>query len=73
MLVYAIALSMFLHFLLLYVPFLQTLFSIVPLDWREWGAVLWISAPVILLDEILKFMERRIYLRPEVKKGVKRD
>lgn len=73
MLVYAIALSMFLHFLLLYVPFLQALFSIVPLDWREWGAVLWISAPVILLDEVLKFVERRVYLRPEVKKGMKRD
>ena len=39
MLVYAITLSMALHFALLYVPFLQGPFSIVPLDWNEWRAV----------------------------------
>jgi len=47
MLVYAITLSMFLHFALLYTPVLQTLFSILPLDWNEWQAVLLISAPVM--------------------------
>lgn len=47
MLVYAIALSMALHFGLLYTPFLQTLFSILPLNWPEWQAVLIISAPVM--------------------------
>lgn len=47
MLVYAIALSMALHFALLYIPFLQSLFSIVPLNWNEWKAVLIISAPVM--------------------------
>jgi Ca2+ transporting ATPase len=47
MLVYAITLSMALHFALLYVPFLQGLFSIVPLDWNEWQAVLYISAPIM--------------------------
>ncbi|KAL8941528.1 MAG: hypothetical protein Q9211_001792 [Gyalolechia sp. 1 TL-2023] len=62
-LVYAISLSMALHFALLYTPFLQSLFSIVPLNWPEWKAVLWISIPVIFIDEILKFFERRIYLR----------
>ena len=46
-LVYAITLSMVLHFLLLYLPFLQTLFSIVPLKWAEWQAVLLISLPVM--------------------------
>lgn len=61
MLVYAITLSMLLHFAILYIPFLQTLFSILPLDWTEWQAVLAISAPVILIDEVLKFMERRLY------------
>ncbi|KAM0802822.1 hypothetical protein BDR22DRAFT_842511 [Usnea florida] len=61
-LVYAITLSMVLHFALLYTPFLQTLFSIVPLNWREWQAVLLISIPVIFIDEILKFVERKIYL-----------
>jgi Ca2+ transporting ATPase len=47
MLVAAIALSMALHFALLYVPFLQGLFSVIPLDWSEWQAVLYISAPIM--------------------------
>jgi len=46
-LVYAITLSMVLHFALLYTPFLQGLFSIVPLNWAEWRAVGLISAPVM--------------------------
>ncbi|KAJ5650082.1 Sarcoplasmic/endoplasmic reticulum calcium ATPase 1 [Penicillium longicatenatum] len=60
MLVYAITLSMTLHFAILYIPFLQTLFAIIPLNWTEWQAVLVISAPVIAIDEILKFVERRL-------------
>ncbi|KAL4930642.1 calcium-transporting ATPase [Aspergillus undulatus] len=47
MLVYAIILSMSLHFAILYIPFLQGLFAILPLDWTEWKAVLAISAPVM--------------------------
>lgn len=47
MLVYAVSLSMALHFALLYIPILQTLFSIVPLNWNEWRAVLLISLPVM--------------------------
>lgn len=47
MLVYAIALSMALHFALLYTPILQTLFAILPLNWVEWKAVIAISAPVM--------------------------
>ncbi|KAI0176195.1 calcium-transporting ATPase sarcoplasmic/endoplasmic reticulum type [Hypoxylon sp. FL1284] len=63
MLVYAIALSMALHFALLYTPFLQGLFSILPLNWNEWKAVLLISAPVILIDEVLKTVERQYFLQ----------
>lgn len=47
MLVYAIGLSMALHFALLYTPVLQALFSILPLNWLEWKAVVLISAPVM--------------------------
>lgn len=61
MLVYAIILSMALHFAILYIPFLQDLFAILPLDWIEWKAVLAISAPVIIIDEALKVVERRLY------------
>lgn len=61
MLVYAIILSMTLHFAILYIPFLQGLFAILPLDWTEWKAVLAISAPVVVIDELLKVVERRLY------------
>ncbi|CAG8637181.1 13591_t:CDS:10, partial [Acaulospora colombiana] len=45
-LVMAITLSMLLH----------NIFAITPLNWTEWKAVLFISAPVILIDEGLKFL-----------------
>jgi Ca2+ transporting ATPase len=63
MLVYAIALSMALHFALLYTPVLQTLFSILPLNLNEWQAVMALSAPVILIDEGLKFVERQLFIQ----------
>jgi Ca2+ transporting ATPase len=63
MLVYAIILSMALHFALLYTPTLQGLFAILPLNTTEWKAVVAISAPVILLDEILKFFERQFFMQ----------
>ncbi|KAH9909414.1 calcium-transporting ATPase sarcoplasmic/endoplasmic reticulum type [Xylariomycetidae sp. FL2044] len=71
MLVYAIALSMALHFALLYTPFLQTLFSILPLNWLEWKAVLAISAPVIIIDEVLKYFERRFFLETSTDSAIK--
>ncbi|KAI0086326.1 calcium-transporting ATPase [Irpex rosettiformis] len=55
-LVAAITLSMVLHFAILYIPFFTTLFAITPLNWIEWKAVLYFSAPVILIDEVLKFI-----------------
>nr|POE63396.1 isoform b of calcium-transporting atpase sarcoplasmic/endoplasmic reticulum type [Quercus suber] len=61
-LVYAIALSMALHFVLLYTPILQGVFGIVPLGWGEWQLVLGWSAPIIVIDEVLKFVERRFFM-----------
>ncbi|KAF9246479.1 hypothetical protein BU15DRAFT_58516 [Melanogaster broomeanus] len=55
-LVAAIALSMGLHFAILYIPFFTALFAITPLNWVEWKAVLYLSAPVLVIDEILKFV-----------------
>lgn len=57
-LVAAITLSMVLHFMILYVPFFTTLFVIVPLNLDEWQAVLWISLPVLFIDEALKWVSR---------------
>jgi len=55
-LVAAIALSMALHFMILYVPFFTALFQITPLNWVEWKAVLYLSVPVLAIDEVLKFI-----------------
>lgn len=61
-LVYAITLSMALHFILVYTPALQGIFGIVPLGWPEWQIVLTWSAPIILIDEVLKSMERNFFM-----------
>jgi len=55
-LVASVLLSMALHFGILYIPFFTELFSITPLNWEEWKAVLYLSAPVLILDETLKFI-----------------
>lgn len=34
----------------------QKLFAITPLNWTEWQAVLLISAPVLVIDEVLKLI-----------------
>ncbi|KAJ3119539.1 hypothetical protein HK100_000268 [Physocladia obscura] len=57
-LVFAVALSMSLHFAILYVPFFANVFSITSLNQEEWAAVFWISLPVIFLDEGLKMISR---------------
>lgn len=54
----SIALSLSLHFVILYVEILATIFQITPLTVAEWFAVVKISVPVILLDEVLKFITR---------------
>jgi len=55
----SIALSMTLHFVILYVEILSTVFQTTPLNVEEWMAVMKISIPVVLLDETLKFVARK--------------
>jgi hypothetical protein len=55
----AIAVSVALHCLIMYVPALSAVFGITHLGWPEWRAVLVLSAPVILLDEAMKAWARR--------------
>lgn len=54
----AMSVSFGLHCLILYVPFLADVFGIVPLSLNEWFLVILVSAPVILIDELLKFVAR---------------
>merc|ERR1719186_2468449 len=54
----AMALSFSLHFLILYVDFLNVVFNITPLSIDQWMTVMKFSLPVILLDELLKMVAR---------------
>ncbi|KAH6583557.1 hypothetical protein BASA61_007943 [Batrachochytrium salamandrivorans] len=69
----AIVLSMALHVMILYVPFFTQLFSITPLNSEEWVAVLVISAPVVLIDEILKAVSRTFVVDASKAKKLKSD
>lgn len=55
----AMSVSFGLHFLILYIPFFAKVFGIVPLSFSEWLLVLAVAFPVVLIDEVLKFIGRR--------------
>lgn len=57
-LVGSIILTMLLHMSVLYMEPLSALFSVSPLSLAEWKVVLYLSFPVILIDEVLKFFSR---------------
>lgn len=54
----AMSVSLGLHCLILYIPFLADMFNVVPLSLNEWSLVILVSAPVILVDEVLKLVGR---------------
>ena len=54
----AIALSIILHICILYIPPLALMFSVTQLSKQEWLAILVLSFPVVILDEILKYITR---------------
>jgi len=54
----AMALSFSLHFVILYVDFLNVVFNISHLSFEQWMVVMKFSLPVLLLDEALKFVAR---------------
>ena len=68
----AIAVSMALHCLILYVPWLADTFAVAPLSVAEWRAVIGFSAPVIFVDEVLKHITRKHgdRLREAFRRGV---
>jgi Ca2+-transporting ATPase len=64
----AMLISFGLHFVILYVPVLATVFSIEPLTYNDWMLVLGASFPVILIDEVLKFFGRRFQAKELAKR-----
>lgn len=71
-LIIAMFVSFGMHFVILYVDVLADTFSVTPLDLNEWLVVLAFSLPVILIDEVLKFVGRRISAR-ELKARLEAD
>ncbi|XP_067101390.1 sarcoplasmic/endoplasmic reticulum calcium ATPase 1-like isoform X2 [Osmerus mordax] len=59
----AMALSMSLHFVIIYVDPMPMIFKLTHLGVEQWLMVLKLSFPVILIDEVLKFVARN-YLEP---------
>jgi len=55
----ACSLSLALHFMIIYIPFFARTFHVAPLNFEEWFAVLWMSLPILFIDEGLKFLSRR--------------
>ena len=54
----AISSSIGLHVMIVYVPFMNPIFSIAALNAYEWWLVFAFSAPVIIVDEFLKIIGR---------------
>lgn len=54
----AIASSIILHMVIVYVPFLAKIFTIDALNGHEWFLIFAFSAPVIIVDEVLKIIGR---------------
>merc|ERR1719454_387366 len=69
----AIALSMSLHFFILYVDPMPMIFNICPLTMSEWVVVMKISLPVLIADEAMKYIAREyIEKEPSEKETKKR-
>ena len=56
----AMAVSFGMHFVILYIPQLASIFSICPLSVEDWLIVFYFSVPVILIDEVLKMVGRKM-------------
>jgi Ca2+-transporting ATPase len=57
-LIAAIIASIGSHMFILYIPVMNQIFGITPLNFKEWQLVIAFSVPVILIDEVLKFFGR---------------
>lgn len=56
----AIASSISLHLLILYLPFFQTIFKTQPLQIEDWLLVLLVSSFIVISDELRKYLSKRI-------------
>jgi len=68
----AIFMSMFLHCVILYVPFFAHIFGTAPLNKNDWILVLMFSFPVFIVEEVLKFINRQ-RIKRALERGKKHD
>ena len=68
----AMALSIGLHMVILYIPVFAAVFSIVPLTVNDWIVVMAFSTPVLFIDEILKMAGRAMQAK-ELAARMKQD
>mmetsp|Transcript_5950 Transcript_5950/g.9244 ORF Transcript_5950/g.9244 Transcript_5950/m.9244 type:complete len:1044 (+) Transcript_5950:178-3309(+) len=68
----AMSISFGLHFVILYVPTLASIFSVEPLSLHEWSIVVALATPVLLIDEFMKFFDR-IRMKALLAKKLKKD
>ena len=68
----AMAFSIGMHMVILYIPAMASVFSIVPLTYNDWVLVMAFSTPVILIDEVLKMVGRAM-TRKELSQRLKQD
>jgi len=60
-LILATSFVLLLQFLILYVPVMQNIFNTVPLSGHDWGVIVAVSAPILLLEEVRKVIVRWYY------------
>ncbi len=58
-LIAAVALSLFTHILVIYVPFLQTAFHTVPLSLFDWAVTTCVAATLLVVVELIKLAATR--------------
>jgi len=56
--VYAFVIVVVLHMGLLYLPFMQSIFSTVPLSLEQWGIIALFAVPLIVIEEARKLIHR---------------
>jgi len=58
LLLVAISTSVLLHLMIVYIPWLQKVFSVTPLSMTEWLVVVGLSIPVLGIEETFKWFSR---------------
>ncbi len=58
---------LFLQFAISYIPLLQYIFKTTPLSASDWGIIVAISAPMVLIEEVRKWIVNRFWKKNESK------